>query len=69
MKLKKGLVATALAVVVAGGIGTGVANAATPPPAAPTSSTVDSPTPGDTPDAAGAVDAPTPGDTPDAPGA
>ena len=48
-----------------GGIGAGVANAATtntaPPPS---SSTVDTLTPGDTADAPGAVDTPTPGDTP-----
>ena len=70
MALNRRLAAAAFGVLAMGGIGAGVANAATtntaPPPK---SSTVDTLTPGDTADAPGAVDTPTPGDTPDAPAA
>jgi len=63
MAVKKRLAAAAFGVLALGGIGAGVANAATSSPSA------DAPTPGDTPDAPGAVDTPEAGDTADAPGA
>ena len=72
MAVKKKLAAAAFGVLALGGIGAGVANAATttaPPPAATSSPSADVPTPGDTPDAPGAVDTPEAGDTADAPGA
>ncbi len=72
MAVKKRLAAAAFGVLALGGVGAGVANAATttaPPPAATSSPSADVPTPGDTPDAPGAVDTPEVGDTADAPGA
>ena len=62
MALKKKLAAGAFSVLALGGIGAGVANAATPSSPAPSSSAVDTPTPG-------ATDTPEAGDTADAPGA
>ncbi len=72
MALKKKLAAAAFGVLAMGGIGAGVANAATttaPPPAANSAPSADALTPGDTADAPGAVDTPEAGDTADAPGA
>lgn len=74
MKLKQKMVGATLAVLALGGIGAGVASAATstPSPSATSSSTpaaVDTPEAGDTPDAPGAVDTPGAGDTPDVAGA
>jgi hypothetical protein len=72
MALKKKLAAAAFGVLAMGGIGAGVANAATTTPAPPPATSApaaDAPTPGDTPDAPGAVDTPEAGDTADAPGA
>lgn len=72
MALKKKLAAGAFSVLALGGIGAGVANAATPSSPAPSSSAVDTPTPGDTPDAPGTAGANVKqGDqtSPDAPGA
>ncbi len=70
MALNKRLAAAAFGVLAMGGIGAGVANAATTNTAPPPStSAVDTPTPGDTVDAPSAADTLTPGDTVDAPGA
>jgi len=70
MALNKRLAAAAFGVLAMGGIGAGVANAATTNTAPPPStSAVDTPTPGETVDAPSAADTLTPGDTADAPGA
>ncbi len=73
MALKKKLAAAAFGVLALGGIGAGVANAATtqttPQPPAAGAPTADALTPGDTADAPGAVDAPEAGgaaETPEA---
>jgi len=56
MALNRRLAAAAFGVLAMGGIGAGVANAATTNTApTPSSSAVDTPTPGDTPDAPGAA--------------
>jgi hypothetical protein len=68
MALNKRLAAAAFGVLAMGGIGAGVANAATTNTAPPPStSAVDTPTPGDTVDAPSAADTLTPGDTADVP--
>jgi len=70
MALKKKLAAAAFGVLAMGGIGAGVANAATTTtPPAHSAPAADALTPGDTADAPGAVDTPEAGDTADAPGA
>lgn len=70
MRLKKKLAAAAFGVLGVGGIGIGVANAATTAPAQPpatSSPSADAPTPGDTADAPGAADTPEAGDKADGP--
>ncbi len=56
MKLNKRIAVAALGVLAVGGIGAGVANAATTTTPAQNASITDTATPGDTPDAPGAVD-------------
>ncbi|SNS75900.1 hypothetical protein [Rhodococcoides kyotonense] len=69
MNAKKKIVAVAAVALAAASIGGGIAGAnVLDRSAAPDTSIVDSPEPGDTPDAPGAVDVPEPGDIPDAPG-